>query len=63
MTITINYEPRPSAGYTPRKALTLHNVESVHAKGVRMVEVHMMFTDHKPTHDHVVSVSVIPEKE
>ena len=63
MTVTINYNPRPSAGYTPRKALTLHNIESVHAKGVSAVELRMMFTDARPTHDHVVSVSVRPEQK
>ncbi len=62
MTITINYSPQASAGYVPRKSLTLHNVESVQGNGVGMVRVHTLFTDDKPTHDHVVSVLVIPEK-
>ena len=63
MTITINYSPKPSPGYTPHKAIVLHNVESVHNKGIGMVEVHMMFTDAQPTHDHVISVVIIPERE
>ena len=63
MTITINYEPRESPGYTPHKSVTLHNVASVEDQGPRMVRVHMMFTDFSPTHDHVVSVVVIPAKE
>ena len=34
MTITINYLQQASPGYTPRRAETLHNVESVHSKGL-----------------------------
>ena len=63
MTITINYLPQIAPGYTPRKSLTLHNVESVHAKGIRAVEVRLMFTDARPTHDHVASVSVRPDTD
>lgn len=63
MTITINYTQKPAPGYVPRKAVTLHNVDAVCDKGVRMVEVRMQFSDHRPTHDHVASVSVIPERE
>lgn len=63
MTITLNFIPQPSPGYTPRKSLTLHNVESVADKGVRAVEVRMMFSDGKPTYDHVASVSVMPDRE
>ncbi len=62
MTITINYRPKASPGYVPRKALTLHNVSGVHSSDVNRIEVTMMFTDHRPTHDHVVSVVVIPER-
>lgn len=63
MTITINYSPHHAPGYTPRKAVTLHNVAAVHDKSVGAVEVRMMFADAHPTHDHVVSVVIIPEKE
>jgi hypothetical protein len=63
MRITVNYSPKPSPGYVPRRAVTLHNVESVSQKGVGMVELRMMFTDAQPTLDHVVSVVVIPEGE
>ncbi len=63
MTITINYSPHQSPGYTPRKSMILHNVESVHAKGTRAVELRMTFTDSRPTHDHVVSVVITPDTE
>lgn len=59
MTITINYKQSPS----PRKAVTLHNVEAVYSKGVGAVEIRMMFTDDRPLHEHVASVSVTPERE
>lgn len=62
MTITINFMQKPSPGYTPRKPLQLHNVASVEDNGVDMILVHMTFADHKPTYDHVASVSVIPER-
>ena len=63
MTITINFVQKPAPGYTPRKALTLCNVESVSDKGVRAVEVRMQFTDPRVLYDHVASVSVQPERE
>lgn len=63
MTITINYRQQPAPGYVPRKPVTLHNVAAVHDKGVRAVEVRMLFTDNRPTHDHVASVSIQPETE
>ena len=63
MTVTINYLQRPSPGYTPRRAVTLHNVDAVIDKGPRAVELRMMFTDHRPTHDHVASVAVKPVNE
>lgn len=63
MTITINYSPKPSPGYKPRKSVTLHNVESVHTMGPNMVQVQMTFNDSDITHDHVVSVVVMPESE
>lgn len=63
MTITINYMPQPAPGYTPRKAVTLFNVESVTGAGPRMVKVRMMFADNHTTHDHVASVSVKPDTE
>jgi len=63
MTITINYSPKPAPGYVPRRAVTLHNVSAVYTKGVHQVEVRMMFTDTRPTHDHVVSVLLKPETE
>lgn len=60
MTITIHYKQKPSPGYTPHRPVTLHNVEAVVDKGPGMVEVRMTFTDHRPTHDHVASVSIKP---
>jgi hypothetical protein len=63
MTITINYSPYPAPGYTPRKAVRLFNVESVQDKGPRMVEVRNLFTGPATTHDHVVGVVIIPERE
>jgi hypothetical protein len=63
MTVTINYSPRPSPGYTPRRSATLHNVESVTAAGVNMIRLQMTFTDDEPTHDHVVGVIIKPEQE
>lgn len=63
MTITINYQQKAAPGYTPRKPLTLHNVDAVVGKGVRMIEVRFIFTDNRPTHDHVASVSVQPEMD
>lgn len=63
MTITINFEPIDSPGYTPRKTMTIFNVESIHDAGVRMIKVKMTFSDLKMTWDHVVSVSAKPDKE
>ena len=63
MTITINYSPKPAPGYKPRPAVTLHNVASIEDQGTRAVRVHMLFTDHAPTHDHVVSVVVKPGQD
>lgn len=62
MKITINYEPKASPGYVPRKSVTLYNVQSVEDQGVRIVRVRMMFSDHAPTHDHVASVVVTPDR-
>lgn len=62
MTITINFAPKPKPGYVPHKAVTLHNVAAVEDQGERMVRIRMMFTDHAPTYDHVVSVVVMPPK-
>lgn len=61
MTITINYYQQASPGYTPHKPLTLHNVDAVVDKGVNMIEVRFMFTDNRPTHDHVASVTIKPQ--
>jgi hypothetical protein len=63
MKVTINYLPKPAPGYTPRRADTLYNVESVIDKGVGRVEIRSLFSDQRPTFDHVASVVVIPEKE
>jgi hypothetical protein len=63
MKITINFKPQPSLGYEPRKSLTLHNVESVQSNGVHAVQVHNMFNDLDLSYDHVVSVSIFPDKE
>jgi hypothetical protein len=63
MTITVNYLQRPSPGYTPRRPLTLHNVESVHDAGVHMVRVRMMFSDNHTIQDHVAGISIKPETE
>jgi len=63
MTIIVNFKPFATPGYVPRKALTLHNVASVHDQGPSMVEVRMIFTDDKPTYDHVVSVTIKPSQE
>lgn len=62
MTITVNYSPKPSTGYVPRPSVTLHNIESVQSQGIGMVRVCPTFTDKRITHDHVVSVVIIPEK-
>jgi hypothetical protein len=62
VTVTINFEPYPSAGYTPRKSLTLHNVAAVQDHGVRMIRVRMIFSDSAPTYDHVVSIVAVPSK-
>lgn len=62
MTVTINYQPQPSPGYVPRRAAVVHNVEAVLDHGPHMVVLRMMFSDLSPTHDHVVSVVVIPER-
>lgn len=62
MTITINFNQRPMPGYVPSKPVTLHNVESVHDKGISAIEVRNMFTDHRPTYDHVASVNIRPEQ-
>ena len=61
MTVTINYKQQAAPGYTPRRPVTLHNVDKVVSKGPHTVELHLMFTDHRPTHDHVASVSVKPD--
>jgi hypothetical protein len=63
MTITINFAPQAAPGYVPRKARVLHNVEAVLDNGVRAVRVKMQFSDLAPTYDHVVSVSVMPDRE
>jgi hypothetical protein len=63
MTITINFKPQASPGYTPHKALTLCNVESVHDMGVGAVQVQMTFSDLDITYDHVASVVVLPAKD
>ena len=65
MTATINFKPQPPPGYTPRKAITRHNVAAVHSHGVNMIRLAMLFTDDRPEDyfDHVVSGSVIPDRE
>jgi hypothetical protein len=63
VTITVNFAQTPAPGYTPRRAITLHNVEAVTDNGPRAVRVRMQFADHAPTFDHVVSVSLRPEQE
>jgi len=63
MKVTVNFEPKESDGYKPRKALTVYNVSGVVEQGPRMVQLRMTFTDLHPTMDHVVSVSIIPDKE
>lgn len=63
MKVTINFKPQPSPGYTPRKSLQLFNVAGVEDAGPSMIRLRMLFTDEKPTYDHVVSVSVTPERE
>lgn len=63
MTIYIHYMKRPAPGYTPRAAVRLHNVNAVVDKGTNRVEIHMAFTDHQPTHDHVDRVVIEPDRD
>lgn len=62
MTITVNYSPRPSPGYVPRKSATIHNVLAVVDDGIGRVKVKFIFQDDVVTHDHVVSVACLPER-
>ena len=63
MTITINFLQTFNGRIPPRKPVTLYNVDAVVDKGIRMVEVRMTFSDHRPTYDHVASVTIVPDKE
>lgn len=62
MTITVNYSPKPSPGYVPRKAATIHNVLAVVDDGIGRVKVKFIFADQVITHDHVASVVSLPER-
>lgn len=63
MTITINYRQKVSPGYTPRKSVTIYNVNKVIDAGPRMVKVAFIFRDDVITHDHVASVNIKPDTE
>ncbi len=47
--------------HTGKKAVTLHNVESVCDNGVDSVYLRMQFTDKNPTFNDVSHVAVKPE--
>jgi hypothetical protein len=63
MKVIINFKPQPSPGYEPRKSVQMFNVAGVEDAGPSTIRLRMQFTDDQPTYDHVISVSVTPERE